>query len=190
MSLSTQYVFACFKPWSVAPTNKLTDRQSAARVLFAQQAHEVALDQYATSFRTLSNDNHQKLVTRLIFSCTYQYHHSHLESKVWLNTIDSSNVLTIYLHREKDLLHRSLSGMMAETFFKNSKCNFTWRPYTSHFTNDVTAECLLLGTTAVKHSLDNWAGGSFLYVVFEADTYKSVQNTVSDTRIWHFSWFI
>jgi hypothetical protein len=80
-------------------------------------------------------------------------------------------------------LHRSLSGVMAKTFFENSKRNFTRRPYTSHFTDEVTAECLLLATTAVKHSLDNWAGGSFLRVVFEADTYKSMQNTVLDTRI-------
>jgi len=48
----------------------------------------------------------------------------------------------------------------------------------SHFTDKVTAECLLLATTAAKHSLDNWAGGSFLRVVFEADKYNSMQNTV------------
>jgi hypothetical protein len=80
-------------------------------------------------------------------------------------------------------LHRSLSGVMATTFFENSKRNFTPRPYTSHFTDEVTAECLLLATTVVKHSLDNWAGGSFLHVVFEVDTFKSMQNTVLDTRI-------
>jgi len=79
-------------------------------------------------------------------------------------------------------LHRSLSGMMAKTVFENSTRNFMRRPYTSHFTDEVTAECLLLATTAVKHSLDNWAGGSFLRVVFEADTYKSMQITVLDTR--------
>jgi hypothetical protein len=53
----------------------------------------------------------------------------------------------------------------------------------SHFTDEVTAECLLLATTALKHSSDNWAGGSFLRVVFEADTYKGMQNSVLDTRI-------
>jgi hypothetical protein len=52
-----------------------------------------------------------------------------------------------------------------------------------HFTDEVTVGWLLLATTAVKHSLDNWAGGSFLRVVFEADTYQSIQNTVLDTRI-------
>jgi hypothetical protein len=80
-------------------------------------------------------------------------------------------------------LHRSLSGVMSKTFFEHSKRNFTGRPYTSHFTDEVTADCLLLATTAVKHSLDNWAGGSVLRMVFEADTYKSMQNNVLDTRI-------
>jgi len=60
--------------------------------------------------------------------------------------------------------------MMAKTFFENSKRKFTRRPYTFHLTDEVTAECLLPATTAVKHSLDNWAGGSFLRVVFEAET--------------------
>jgi len=80
-------------------------------------------------------------------------------------------------------LHRSLSGMTAKIFFENSKRIFTRRPYMSHFTDEVTAECLLLATTAVKHFLDNWAGGSFLGVVFKAVTYKSMQNTILDTRI-------
>jgi len=59
-----------------------------------------------------------------------------------------------------------------------------------HITDEVTAECLLLATTGVKYSLDNWAGGSFLHVVFEADTYRSMENTILDTRIWHFSRYI
>jgi hypothetical protein len=80
-------------------------------------------------------------------------------------------------------LHHSLSGVMAKTFFENSKRNFTRQSYSSHFTDEVTPECLLLAATAVKHSLDNWAGGSFLRVVFEADTYKGMQNSVLDTRI-------
>jgi len=80
-------------------------------------------------------------------------------------------------------LHCPLSGVMAKTFFENSKRNFTRQPYTSHFTDEVTAQCLLLATTAVKHSLDNWAGGSFLRGVFEVDTYKSMQNTIVDTHI-------
>ena len=80
-------------------------------------------------------------------------------------------------------LHRSLSGVMAKTFFENSKRNFTRWPNTSYFTDEVTAEYLLLATTAVKHSLDNWAGGSFLRVVFEADTYKGMQNSVLNTHI-------
>jgi len=81
--------------------------------------------------------------------------------------------------------HHSVSGVMAKRFLQNSKCNFTRRPYTSHFTDEVTAECLLLATTAVNHSLDNWAGGSFLIVGFEAHTYKSMRNTVLDTHIGH-----
>jgi hypothetical protein len=80
-------------------------------------------------------------------------------------------------------LHRSLSGVMAKTFFENPKRDFPRRPYTSHFTDEVTPECLLLAATAVKHSLDNWAGGSFLRMVFEAVTYKGMQNSVLDTRI-------
>jgi len=72
---------------------------------------------------------------------------------------------------------------MAKTFFENSKRNFSRQPYTSHFTDEITAECLLVATTAVKRLLDNWAGGSFLRVLFEADTYKSMQNTVLDTHI-------
>jgi len=64
------------------------------------------------------------------------------------------------------------------------------RPYTSHFTDEVTAECLLLATTAVKHSLDNWAGGSVTRMVLEADTHTSMQNTVLDTRISHYSRYI
>jgi hypothetical protein len=86
--------------------------------------------------------------------------------------------------------HRSLSGVIAKTFFKNSTHNFTRRPYTSYFTDEVTAECLLLAMTAVKHSLENCAGGSFLRVVFQANTYKSMQNTVLNTRMWHFSRYI
>jgi len=80
-------------------------------------------------------------------------------------------------------LHRSLSGVMATTFFEISKRILTGPTYTSNFTDEVTSQCLLLATTAVKHSLDNWAGGSFLHVVFEADKYKSMQNTILDTRI-------
>jgi hypothetical protein len=80
-------------------------------------------------------------------------------------------------------LHRSQSGVMAKTFFENSKRNVMLRPYTSHFTDEVTPECLLLAATAVKHSLVNWAGGSFHRVVLEADTYKGMQNSVLDTRI-------
>ena len=52
-----------------------------------------------------------------------------------------------------------------------------------HSTDEVTAECLLHATPAVKHSLNNWAGGSFLRVVFDVDTYKCMQNTVLDSRI-------
>jgi hypothetical protein len=84
---------------------------------------------------------------------------------------------------KKMFLHRSLSGMMEKTFFENSKRNCTRWPYTLHFTDAVTPECVLLATTAVKHSFDNGAGGSFLRAVFEADTYMSMQNTVLDTRI-------
>jgi hypothetical protein len=68
-------------------------------------------------------------------------------------------------------VHCSLSGVMVKTFFENSTRNFTWEPYTFHFTDKVTAVCLLLATTAVKHSLNNWAGGIFLRMVFEAHTY-------------------
>jgi hypothetical protein len=79
---------------------------------------------------------------------------------------------------------------MAKIFFEKSKCNFMPGPYMSHFTDEVRAECVLLATTAVQDSLDNWAGGSFLLVVFKADTYRSMQNTVLDTRIRHFSRYI
>jgi hypothetical protein len=81
------------------------------------------------------------------------------------------------------VLHYSLLGMIAEIVFKYSKRNFVQWPDMSHFTDEMTAECLLLAVTGVKHSLDNWAGGSFLCVVSEADTYKSMQNTISDRRI-------
>jgi len=47
---------------------------------------------------------------------------------------------------------------MAKTFFENSKRNFSRQPYTSHFTDEITAEYLLVATTAVKRLLDNWAG--------------------------------
>jgi len=80
-------------------------------------------------------------------------------------------------------LHHSLSGVMVKPFFKIIKLTFPRRPYTSHFTAEVTAECLLLATTAVKDSFDNWAGGSSLRVVFEVDTDQSLQNTILDTRI-------
>jgi len=56
----------------------------------------------------------------------------------------------------------------------------------SYFTREVTAECFLLAPTAVMNSLDNWAGGSFIWVEFEADIYKSMQNTVLGTCIWDF----
>jgi hypothetical protein len=88
------------------------------------------------------------------------------------------------------VLHCSLLGVMAKTVFENSKCNVTQLPYPFHFTGEVTAECLLLATTAVKPSLNNWAGGSFLHVVFKADTYKSMLNTILDTHISHFSRYI
>jgi len=87
---------------------------------------------------------------------------------------------------EKMFLHFSISGVMAKIILENSRRNFTRWPYTSQFTDEVTAECLLPATTAVEYSLDNWAGGSFLRVVFEADTYKSMQNTILDAHIWHF----
>jgi len=69
-------------------------------------------------------------------------------------------------------LHRSLLGVMAKTFFENSPHNFTRRVYRFHFTNEVTAECSILATTAVKHFLDNWVGGGFFRVVFEVNTYN------------------
>jgi hypothetical protein len=72
---------------------------------------------------------------------------------------------------------------MAKTFFENSKRKLTQRPYTSHITDEVTAECLLLGITAGKNSLNNWDGGSFLRVVFDADTYWSMQNSILDIHI-------
>jgi hypothetical protein len=80
-------------------------------------------------------------------------------------------------------LHRSLSGVMAKTFFEYSMRNFTQQPFMSHFSDKVTPECLLLAATGVKHSLGNCAGGSFLRVVFEADTYKGMQNSVLDIHI-------
>jgi len=67
---------------------------------------------------------------------------------------------------------------MAKTFFDNSMSNFTRWLYTSHFTDEVTAECLLLTITVVKDSLDNWAGGSSLRMVLEADIYRRMQNPV------------
>jgi len=87
-------------------------------------------------------------------------------------------------------LHRSQWGMLATTLFENSMHIFTRRPYTSHFTDEVTAECSLLAPTVVKHSLDIWAGGRVLHMVFEPDIYKIMQNTILDTHIWHFSRFI
>jgi len=59
------------------------------------------------------------------------------------------------------------------------------RPYTSHFTDQVTPECLLVAATVVKHSLDNWAGGSLLHVVFEADKCNGMQISIADIRIGH-----
>jgi len=49
----------------------------------------------------------------------------------------------------------------------------------------VTVECLLQPGTAVNHSFDTWADGSFLYMANTADTYHYMQNTVLDTLIWH-----
>jgi hypothetical protein len=49
-------------------------------------------------------------------------------------------------------LNRMVLGVMAKTFFENSKRNFTQQPYTSHFTDEVTPECLLPAATAVNHS--------------------------------------
>jgi len=80
-------------------------------------------------------------------------------------------------------VHRSQSGVMAKTVFKNSKRNSSRWPYTSHFTDEVTPECLFLAATAVKHSLDNWAGGSFLCVTFEVYTYKGMENSILNTQI-------
>ena len=80
-------------------------------------------------------------------------------------------------------LHRSLLGMMGKSMFENSKGNFTRQPDTSHSTDEVTPECLLLAATTVKHSLDNWAGGSVFCLTFEADIYKGMQSTVLDTDI-------
>jgi len=76
-----------------------------------------------------------------------------------------------------------LLGVMAKTLLENSKRNFTRQQYTSHCTDELTRECLLLAATAVKHSMDNCAVSSFLRVIFKADTYKSMQNSVSDTHI-------
>jgi hypothetical protein len=69
-------------------------------------------------------------------------------------------------------VHRSLSVIMAKTFFDHGPRNLTRRPYTNHFTQELTHSCLLLAATAVKHSLDNWAAGGFLRILFDVDTYK------------------
>jgi hypothetical protein len=53
--------------------------------------------------------------------------------------------------------------MIAKTFFLNAQHHFTQLPDTAHFTLEVSGKCVRLATTAVKHSLNNWAGGCFLH---------------------------
>jgi len=66
----TDPVFTCFNPYSVVLTTKVADHQSAARGLIAEHVCQFAPKQHATSFRALSNDDHQKLVTMVISPST------------------------------------------------------------------------------------------------------------------------
>jgi hypothetical protein len=73
--------------------------------------------------------------------------------------------------------------VLAKTIIENSKHNLTPQPYMSHFADKVTPEYLLHVKSAMKHSLDNWAGGRFLCMTIEGDTYKGMQNSVLDICI-------
>ena len=77
--------------------------QSAGRGVFAEQSNDVGHDGYASSCQTLSNDDCEQLVPRLISPCIYWDHHSDNDCEVGLNSIDSMNVLTTNLDTEKDV---------------------------------------------------------------------------------------
>ena len=76
---------------------------------------------------------------------------------------------------------------MAETTFVNLKLDFMGLPYRSYYANEMTAQCVLLATTAGKHSFGNEAGDSFLHVAFEADPYRSTQNTMLDKHTQYYA---
>jgi len=102
--LAIQQVIACFQHCPGAPTTKSADRQYAAGVLIPEQVCEVVPNQHITSFQTLSNDNYQLLIWRLLCLCTYQYHHSHCKSEVWWCAIESIDVLTCLRNSSKSSL--------------------------------------------------------------------------------------
>ncbi|KAF8538321.1 hypothetical protein BDD12DRAFT_806228 [Trichophaea hybrida] len=55
---------------------------SAAWGIFAEQAREIAADQYINNFRNMSNDDRQKPVASLISRCTYRFHHSDFKNEL------------------------------------------------------------------------------------------------------------
>jgi len=99
-------------------TIKLVDCQSAAQVLFTDWACEVTPDKDATRFQTISNDDHQKLASRLICSFWCRYHHSDCESEVRLNVLILLMSWQSTSIPKKMFLHRSLAVVVAKTLFK------------------------------------------------------------------------
>jgi len=72
------------------------------------------------------------------------------------------------------LLCLSHLSVMVKTSTENFNHIVIEPPSSSHFIEEMTAECLLLAPTAVQHSLNYWAGGRFVYMIFEVNTYKSI----------------
>ena len=144
----------------------------AACGIFAKHVCEIALDKYVDNIHNISNDDRQKQIARIISPCTYRFLHLDSENEVRLNPIIFYFSLLTNKVPKIIFLHQSLSLIIAKTFFDHGSCNFTRCPDTNSFTQELTHRCLLLAASAVKYSLDNWAAGRFLYMLFEADIYK------------------
>jgi len=171
-------------------TTKFTHRQSAAWGIVTEQRLEAVPDHYVSCLRTISNGDCQKLLTGIIAPRTFQYEHSDCDSEVWLNTVDSINLLTINCDTKKDVWASVAVGRGGRNYLQELRAKFHATAIYVPLHPEVTAVCMWLFTTAVQHSLDIWAGGNFLSVVLEVNTYKSMKNTVLDTCIWHFSRYI
>ena len=71
-------------------------------------------------------------------------------------------------------LHKALTTVIGKALYETKRRNYARRTHTSKYTRQITPQCLLLATVAVRHSLENWASGKYVRTTFDADKLRGM----------------